>query len=267
MTAKLYIKKLLNGIGFEIFNKKLLEKTDDPYFVLSKVLMDYEVRTIIDGGASIGSTSLKLAKLFPKACIHSIEPYPPFFEKLSKISKNQKRVKPHQLAFAEKNGITHLQINKSEGTNSLLKYHPDSTAVFGNLLEKKGEIEVKSVTIDHFIQSQLIDKVDILKLDLQGYELLAIEGCLQSLQLRKIKVILCEIIFDKLYENQPLCTTLLDKLVNNFNFKLFNFFQPHYHHGKLIQFDALFIHSDLMDCVNNSVKNTFHSYSRFPCML
>ena len=267
MSVKKYIKRIFSYLGFEIINKKLIEQADDPYFVLSKILKEYDVKTIIDAGASIGSTSLNLANLFPQACVHAVEPYPPFFEKLSKISKNQKRVKPHQLAFAEKNGITHLQINKSEGTNSLLKYHPNSTAVFGNHLEKKGEIEVKSLTIDHFIQSQLIDRVDILKLDLQGYELLAIEGCSQSLQLGKIKVILCEIIIDKLYENQPVCTTILDKLVKEFNFKLFNFFQPHYHHGKLIQFDALFIHSDLMDCVNNSVKNTFHSYSRFPCML
>lgn len=267
MSAKLYIKKLLSGIGFEIFNKKLLEKADDSYFVLSKLLLDYEVRTIIDGGASIGSNSLKLANLFPKAFIHSIEPYPPFFQKLSEISKIQKRVKPHQLAFAEKNGTTHLKINKSEGTNSLLQNRLDSSAGFGKLLQNKGEIEVRSVTIDHFIESQFIEKVDILKLDLQGYELFAVEGCKKSLQQGKIKVILCEIIIDKLYENQPFGTTLIEKLVREFDFNFFNFFQPHHHHGRLIQFDALLIHSDLMVGVNNSSKESFHPYSKFPFQL
>ena len=75
MTTKLYIKKLLNPFGFEIFNKKLLEKADNPYFVLSKVLKDYNVKTIIDGGTSIRSNGLILAKLFHPSRFYFLIPY------------------------------------------------------------------------------------------------------------------------------------------------------------------------------------------------
>lgn len=263
MSVKKYIKRIFSYLGFEIINRKLLEQADDPYFVLSKILKGHHIKTIIDAGASIGSTSLKLANLFPEACVHAVEPYHPFYKKLSEISKFTKQIKSHQLAFAEKCGSTYLNINKSEGTNSLLNCNPNSSAVFGNLLVKKGGVEVKTETIDKFLQRNDIDQVDILKLDLQGYELFAIEGCSKSLQLDKINVILCEVIIDNLYENQPVWSTLLDKLVRKFNFTFFDFYQPHYHHGQLIQFDALFIHSNIIKDVKNSVKVSFHPHSKY----
>ena len=263
MSVKQNMKKVLSYLGFEIINKKLIEQAEDPYFVLSKILSNYDVETIIDAGASIGSTSLNFAKLFPQACVHAVEPYPPFYKKLSELTKIKKQVKPHQLAFAEKSGNKFLNINRSEGTNSLLDCHPDSSKVFSDLLEKKGQIKVATETIDNFIESQLIDRVDILKLDLQGYELFAIEGCTKSLNLGKIKIILCEIIFDKLYKTQPFGSKLLDKLISGYDFKFYNLYQPHYHHGQLIQIDALLLHSSIIHNVKSSIINNFHPYSKF----
>ena len=261
MPVKKYFKKVLSCLGFEIINKKLIEQADDPYFVLSKILREYDVKTIIDAGASIGSTSLKLANLFPQACVHAVEPYPPFFKELSELAKINKQVKPHEMAFAEKSSRTFLNINRSEGTNSLLDCHPNSSKVFGDLLVKKGQIEILSETIDNFIQSQLIDKVDILKLDLQGYELLAIEGCSNSLHLGKIKVILCEIIFEDIYKGQTRPYDLINFLIKEHSFKFLNFYQKNYHQGRLLQADVILFHESLLNTIQNNCQNSFHPYS------
>ena len=79
MSVKQNMKKVLSYLGFEIINKKLIEQAEDPILFYREILL-IMIETIIDAGASIGSTSLNFAKLFPQACVHAVEPYPPFLK-------------------------------------------------------------------------------------------------------------------------------------------------------------------------------------------
>jgi FkbM family methyltransferase len=58
---------------------------------------------------------------------------------------------------------------------------------------------VKMITLDSYINKNNIKKIDILKLDTQGYEDKIIKGCQNSL--KKIHFMEAEIMLDNVYKN------------------------------------------------------------------
>ena len=262
-SIKSFVKKTLNNFGYELQKSKLLTASDDPFFVLSKILCPDKVKNIIDAGASIGETSYRLSKFFPKANIYAIEPFPPFFKTLSCLSKDNYNLYAHNIALSNFNGKSKLNINKSEGTNSLLDSNFEYSEVFDNLLKKEDQIEVKCTTLDSFTEENKIEYLDIIKLDLQGYESKALEGASNFLQSHKVGVILCEIIFEDIYKGQSNPFELINYLVEKYSFKFFNIYQNIYHKGKLIQADAILIHKSKFDETWTNCEKEFHAHSKF----
>ena len=150
-SIKSFIKETLNNHGYELQKSKLLTASDDPFFVLSKLLCPNEVNSIVDAGASIGETSKQLSKFFPKAKIYAVEPFPPFFETLSCLSKDNYKIFAHNLALSNFNGKSKLNINKSGGTNSLLDSNFEYSEIFDNLLKKKIKLKLN---VQHLILLQ-----------------------------------------------------------------------------------------------------------------
>lgn len=260
-TIKYFIKKRINAFGYEIKSSDQISSSDDPIFILSKILVPDKVRYIIDGGASIGNTSIRLSNLFPKAKVFSIDPYPPFFNALIQASNRNPNISAHNTALSNYDGNSTLNINMSEGTNSLLNTNKANLKVFGDLLAKKDQIEVVCTTLDSFTKANSIENIDILKLDLQGYELKALQGATKILQKQKVGVLLCEIIFEDIYEDQTRPYELINFLIKEHSFKLFNFYQKNYHQGRLLQADAILFHESLMNTIQNNCQNSFHPYS------
>ena len=260
-SIKCFIKNKINKLGYEIHNSDRISSSDDPIFILSKLLSIDEVRYIIDGGASIGNTSIQLSNLFPKAKVFSIDPYPPFFNALTRASKLNPNISAHNTALSNYDGISTLNINMSEGTNSLLDIKDENSKVFGNLLAKKDQIEVVCTTLDSFTEENSIENVDILKLDLQGHELKALEGASKILQKQKVGILLCEIIFEDIYEDQTRPYELINFLIKEHSFKFFNFYQKNYHQGRLLQTDIILFHESLLEIIKNNCENSFHPYS------
>jgi FkbM family methyltransferase len=260
-SIKSFIKKRINAFGYEIKISDQISSSDDPIFILSKILTPDKVRYIIDGGASIGNTSIRLSNLFPKAKVFSIDPYPPFFNALTHASKLNPNISAHNTALSNYDGISTLNINMSEDTNSLLNTNKENSKVFGDLLAKKDQIEVVCTTLDSFTEANSIENIDILKLDLQGYELMALQGATKILQKQKVGILLCEIIFEDIYEGQTRPYELINFLIKEHSFKFFNFYQKNYHQGRLLQADIILFHESLLDIINNNCENSFHPYS------
>lgn len=261
-TIKNILKLSLDKLGYEVRNKCQIESSDDPYCILSQVLDPISIKTIVDAGASIGKTSEKFSQIFPDAIVHAIEPYPPFYESLLKLASTNENIRIHNFALSDFDGTEYLKVNQCEGTNSLLHTNRKSEKIFDDLLKTKDELLVNTKKIDSFVQSQDLKKIDILKLDLQGYELTAIKGALQTLNKNQIGVILCEIIFADLYQNQNSPIQLLQCLVENHSFKIFNFYQHHHHHGQLVQVEAILFHSSIIKNIQSNFSKSFFPHSR-----
>jgi FkbM family methyltransferase len=261
---KKIIRSILYLLGYQLKCTKTTEQSDDPYYAISILLDKEKALTIIDAGASIGDISQNLSEMFPLATVHSIEPYPPFHAQLEKVASENRRILVNKLALSDENGSRLLQINKSEGTNSLLKSNDKGKEIYGDMLSNIGEIEVQCQTLDDFLTENSIEQVDLLKLDLQGSELPALKGATKALKDGKIKCILCEIMFQAHYKSQPSASEILNTLMNNHDYNLFNFYQHHHHKGYLCQVDALFFHKSIHQSVLIKADAKYQNHSLIP---
>ena len=130
--------------------------------------------TIIDIGANLGYyTAIASRRAGERGLVIAFEPEPNFFKILSRnISRNNmKNAICFEIAVAEKNGLTNLYLsNENKGHNSIIRSE-----------ELKTSTQVKTTTLDDFLFYQKITKVDIIKMDIEGAEILALEGMKNTL--------------------------------------------------------------------------------------
>lgn len=135
-----------------------------------------ENSVFFDIGANIGFYSLSLAKMFNNIKIHAFEPVKETFLDLeSNISKNNisNKIIVNNVAVGDVNGNVFI-------TN---EYHSSNYLVNASSTQHKEE--VKLITIDSYIKDNSIDKIDFIKIDVEGRELLVLKGANESLRIFK----------------------------------------------------------------------------------
>ena len=253
-------KNIFSKLGYELVSNKLFAKSDDPFHIISIISDREKVCVIVDGGASIGDTSQRFSDLFPNAIVYSFEPYPEFIKCLEVKSAKNPKIHVEPFALSSTSGKEMLIVNKSKGTNSLLTGAKLGKSIYGEQMETESAIEVYATTLDTWVQKQGIDKIDILKLDLQGGELEALKGSASLLENGQISMILCEVILQKCYNDQPRWHDIAN-LVEGYGYRLLNLYQPHFHLGSIIQADFIFVRSN-MKITGLKFHEVFHQYSR-----
>lgn len=256
-TIKKILRKILASLSYSIISNKLFDNSDDPILVATKIIDSQKAKIIVDAGASIGDTSKKFSTLFPNAIVHAFEPFPKFFKILEENCKKSIRVVCYQNALSNRTGSMHLNVNKSEGTNSLLQSESSPNHPHHGLLSTESTIEVCTNTLDRLFPN---DSIDLLKLDLQGGEYDALVGSRKLLKQGRIKCILCEVMFTTSYEEQANWTELVSYIENS-GFQLFNLYQGNHYNGKILQADLLFIHENSMDISMKMAKKHFLPFS------
>ena len=161
---------------------------------------------IVEAGAHIGSDTLEMSRLWQNATIHAFEPVPHLFQLLAHNTEGIANIHIYPLALGETTGKfdIHISSGKSNGSSSLLlpkkhlEIHPD---VF---FQEK--ITVQAITLDDWALQHEIKHVDMLWLDLQGYELQVLRNSASIL--RGVKVIYTEVNLIENYENCALYNDL-----------------------------------------------------------
>ena len=103
---------------------------------------------------------------------------------------------------------------------------------------------MNTTSIDVYCKDHSISRIDILKLDIQGAELLALQGALEMLKNHKISVIYTEIILVQAYQGQYKLSEYL-KFMEKANYVFCGFFDPVYIGSQLFQADCIFAVPDL----------------------
>ncbi len=135
--------------------------------------------------------------------IHSFEPFESTFRTLAENCRGDDRIEPHRLAVADASGSRTFYSNAESVTNSLLpNSEAASRALHETLIEPAGSVEVSATTLDDFCAGRSIDRVNILKMDIQGGELMALKGASRMLEAKAIDLIYSEVLFAELYAGQ-----------------------------------------------------------------
>ena len=133
----------------------------------------------VDGGAHIGVISVLLASLCPTGRVYAFEPVPETSAYLE-----------HNLAA---NGITNVSVERTalyredgEITLSFDESYPGGSHIGG------GKCPVTTVRLDSWVQSRGLDRLDLLKLDVEGAEPAVLDGAEETLRrFRPLTVVEC----------------------------------------------------------------------------
>jgi len=145
-----------------------------------------------------------------------IEANPEVYEKLKVNVAEENNVLTSCCAISNYNGETILRVTSNDQSSSVLslKYHKK---LYPNIVETK-QIKVKCRTVDTLLQELKLspESFNFINIDIQGAELLAFQGAMNSL--RHIKAINSEVNLKELYES---CVLLedLDKFLQEQGFE------------------------------------------------
>lgn len=188
----------------------------------------------IDVGANIGITSIWLSKSSNQ--VYSFEPEPNnvIRFKENKILNNANNIDLIESAINSHDGFSELFLFESYGHHSLNELHTT---------EKIGSIEVKTISLDSFCKDKNIEKIDVLKIDIEGFELEALKGAESLISKTAIKMIIFEHSPDLLKKRGRDIFEVIDFLTMH-NFKIYNL------EGKHIRKETLLVHQDLYALCN-----------------
>jgi len=151
---------------------------------LARLTANDPLRTIFDVGSNYGQTALRFASAFPDANVFAFEPVPESFRRLEEAVGRQPRIKPVNTALGASSGTMLMNLTAHAGANTLLPTR-DSTNC----------ISVPITTIDAFVAANAIDSIDLLKMDVEGYEVKVLEGAERTLERGLIRYVFSECVF------------------------------------------------------------------------
>lgn len=235
-VPKALIKKGLAAFGYQL----QALPSGDAFSAQRALLSGRRVDLILDAGAYLGDVATQYHRLFPTASIHCFEPFPDSYREC--VRRVGSFAKVHNVGVAEETGTRVLHMNAAPYTNSLLRLAKGTGSfVDPTLVGHVGEVSVHTVALDAFCREQSIEHAHILKLDVQGAELIALKGAEALLSNRAIDLIYLEVNFAPIYKEQAaLCD--LEFYLRKFGYRLVGFYDPHVtSSGSMVWADAIFI--------------------------
>jgi 2-O-methyltransferase len=156
---------------------------------------------IIDAGAHAGEDSIEMARLWPRASVHAFEPVPALFAKMRRKARRYPNIRCYQLALGDRDDEMDMFISTGQDASSsllkpkeLLNEHPEITF--------DQQCRVRVTTIDKWAKNNGIDHVDFMWLDMQGYEMRALQGAAKILE--KVAAIHTEVNLKETYSGASL---------------------------------------------------------------
>jgi FkbM family methyltransferase len=178
-------------LGFEI------KKYNDPN---NKWLIDAQIKTILDIGANVGQFAMEIATILPQAKIYSFEPIAHCYENL-KANTHALNIQLFPYALGDVETKQSINVHQHTPSSSLLVMKELHEKAFPNSLKStKEEIVVKQ--LDKVFANTILEPNVLVKIDVQGFEEKVILGGLKTL--KQAKIVIVEMTYTHLYENQPL---------------------------------------------------------------
>jgi FkbM family methyltransferase len=174
--------------------------------------------TIIDGGAHHGYTAEQYLENFAQSRVIAIEPDRDNFAKAAaRVARFGSRVELVRAGLSESIGAAELYRNAADMTHSLLKlgdlrYYDEPFAVLGPDKATMAPEKIDTLTVDSLCAARKIELVDILKMDIQGGELMALRGAKDMLSRGAIRLIVLEVNFVPMYQDMPTFWDIADHL-------------------------------------------------------
>ena len=198
-------------------------------------------KVIFDVGAYIGDVTHKYLTMYSDADVWAFEPNPESYDKLRERYNMNPRVFHTCGALSDVSGEKMYFSNRAAYTGSLL-----SVVDKANIWVKSKELtpaekyNVDTMTIDEVCHLGFIERIDILKLDTQGSELMVLQGAKSLLARHAIGLIYTEVMFVPIYSQQAkfhdMCAFL-----DAYGYQFYNIYDIREHYGRAKWADVIFV--------------------------
>ena len=188
-----------------------------------------EAKIIFDIGANEGNYTKQYSR-FPNSTVFCFEPCRNTFNKLYENLGNKPNVMLYNSARGDKEEIKMLNMYSNSGYNSFLEFNQENAEDFESCVVN---------TVDNFCIQNNIEEIDIMKIDVQGYELQVLKGAKQMLTNRKVKLVFVEGQFNPQYKNASTCFDI-GKFLLPYGFIAHKLFNINYISGVLTHADFMF---------------------------
>jgi FkbM family methyltransferase len=196
----------LRGLGVQNYESRY--QSGEVNF-LRRVLTKMKNPVVFDVGANEGEYAKLVLKFNDEAEIHTFEPQPYTFSRLEKLSR-KKGVHTANLALGDRSGRIALYDYDQTGS-------PHASPVQGVIKKtwkkEEKEFKVNVEKLDNYAKNKNVGKIDLLKIDTEGYEYKVIKGASEFISKGKVSVIQIE--FNKMnIESKTFLRDLIDKLAD-----------------------------------------------------
>lgn len=215
-------RNLRSIIGTALRNHRRRHDHDPHCFGLNFIsevqsrMAHWPIRIIFDVGANIGITALEFSDSFPGAAIYAFEPVRSNFKQMEQnlIGKSEIKRLPIGLGAKPEDVLIHVDPE-----------HPRACSIMHELSDLRTET-IRLDSIDHFCAQNKIDEVDLLKIDVEGYEPMVIEGAKKMLSEQRIAIIKAECSLDPDTDWHTPFPTLCDTLLP-LGYRVFGFYDQY----------------------------------------
>jgi FkbM family methyltransferase len=196
LANKTFLRGLSYGVGAAIEHKAVIESL--------------ALTTLVDVGANVGQFSLLAVGLNPRVRVHAFEPVSKASAVFERVFAGNSRVTLHKMAIGRHAETHRIGIARRHDSSSFLPPTKTQTTTFPGTDNVQSEI-VQVVPLDFELDPSAIQPPALLKLDVQGYEMHALEGCEKLLPL--FKYVYLEVSFAEFYVGQPTASKLFEYLL------------------------------------------------------
>lgn len=176
-----------------------------------RILGGLGIETVVDIGANRGQFALCVRRLYPQAQIFSFEPLQEPASTYRKTFEGDPRARMINKAIAAAPGSAAMHVSRWDVSSSLLPFAQAQHDNFPFTEESRQET-VSLAPLSACIDRRAIAGRSLLKLDVQGYELTALEGCADLLD--RFHYVYVEASFVELYVGQALASEVIAHLMS-----------------------------------------------------
>lgn len=148
------------------------------YVTLNEQYFDFinkeKIKTAIDAGMENGHTALRFLLHFPGVNVHCFEPFPASLQ----LSQYYVYLNKHKNINITFKGLS----DKSTTLNLSIDPKAFSANKISESCTKGYSTTIETTTLDEYVKSTQITKVDFIKLDIEGHEIQAINGALATIK-------------------------------------------------------------------------------------
>ncbi|MEP7124747.1 MAG: FkbM family methyltransferase [Byssovorax sp.] len=148
-------------------------------------------QVIFDVGANVGLYSLLAAVMNPRASVHAFEPTPDLHAKIvgnAGLNGVAERITANQVAIGRKSGAAFINQERGRsGDNDGMNF---VTVEPGATWSRR----ITLCSLDDYCAERGIKRIDLMKMDVEGYEAEALLGARRLLEKKAIRVLLLELL-------------------------------------------------------------------------